>query len=196
MRLVAEEGGFDYVADAYDDDLPHWLRFGEQDQLVVPYTLDANDMRFATPQGFNSGDQFEAYLRDCFDVLYAEGRVGSAKMMSIGLHCRLAGRPGRAAALRRFIDYARGFEGVWFATRAQIAAHWAKTHPPQHRERAATWTARHSSPSLAAFSNIRPGLPSAPFDGELGPAHDTDHAFGTRWRGSFGRPAPTNGWGF
>ncbi len=175
VRLVAEEGGFDYVADAYDDDLPHWLRFGEQDQLVVPYTLDTNDMRFATPQGFNSGDQFEAYLRDCFDVLYAEGVAGSAKMMSVGLHCRLAGRPGRAAALRRFIDYARGFEGVWFATRAQIAAHWAKTHPPQHRERASDMDRATFVAEFGGIFEHSAWIAERAFDGELGPAHDTDH---------------------
>ena len=90
MRLVAEEGGFAYVADSYADDLPYWVHTGGRDQLIVPYTLDANDMRFAMPQGFNSGDQFETYLRDSFDCLYAEGVAGSPKMMSIGLHCRQA----------------------------------------------------------------------------------------------------------
>ena len=131
LRLVAEEG-FLYAADSYADDLPYWTRFGERDQLVVPYTLDANDMRFATPQGFNSGDQFEAYLRDTFDCLLREGREGAPKMMSVGLHCRLVGRPGRAEALRRFIDYARGHDDVWFATREEIARHWHAHHPPTH----------------------------------------------------------------
>jgi len=135
VRLIAETGAFAYAADVYDDDLPHWMRFGDRDQLVVPYTLDANDMRFATPQGFNSGDQFFAYLRDAFDCLYEEGCAGAPKMMSVGLHCRLVGRPGRAMALKRFIEHAQSHEGVWFATRLQIAEHWAATHPPAPRER-------------------------------------------------------------
>ena len=130
VRLIAEDGSFDYVADSYADDLPYWLRTGGRDQLVVPYTLDANDMRFATPQGFNSGDQFEAYLRDSFDELYREGTAGAPKMMSIGLHCRLVGRPGRIAALRRFLEYACGHADVWFARRIDIAEHWTKSHPP------------------------------------------------------------------
>ena len=130
VRLAAEEGGFAYVADSYADDLPYWMRFGRRHQLIVPYTLDANDMRFATPQGFNAGDQFENYLKDSFDTLYAEGQAGTPKMLSIGLHCRLVGRPGRVAALRRAIDYMRSHDGVWFATREQIADHWASMHPP------------------------------------------------------------------
>jgi putative urate catabolism protein len=129
VRLIAEDGSFDYVADSYADDLPYWLNIGGRDQLVVPYTLDANDMRFATPQGFNSGDQFETYLRDTFDELYHEGAAGQPKMMSIGLHCRLAGRPGRLAGLRRFLDHARSRPDVWFARRIDIAEHWARVHP-------------------------------------------------------------------
>ena len=131
VRLIAEDGSFDYVADSYADDLPYWLRIGDRDQLVVPYTLDANDMRFATPQGFNAGDQFENYLRDSFDELYREGQAGAPKMMSVGLHCRLVGRPGRIAALRRFLDYARSHRDVWFAKRIEIAEHWRATHPPE-----------------------------------------------------------------
>ena len=126
-RLVAEEGGFLWNADSYADDLPYWdRRFGEP-QLMVPYTLDANDMRFATPQGFNSGEQFYHYLKDTFDMLYHEG----GRMMSIGLHCRLAGRPGRAAAVAAFIDYVAGHDGAWLATRGDIARHWRKHHPPE-----------------------------------------------------------------
>ena len=128
-RLVAEEGGFLYNSDTYADDLPYWdTSFGEP-QLMIPYTLDANDMRFATPQGFNSGRQFHDYLRDTFDVLYAEGAV-KPKMMSIGLHCRLAGRPGRTAAIERFLDYLADKEGVWLARRIDIAEHWRSTHGP------------------------------------------------------------------
>ena len=128
-RLIAEDGSFNYVADSYADDLPYWLEVGGRRQLVVPYTLDANDMRFATPQGFNAGDQFEAYLRDSFDELYREGHEGAPKMMSIGLHCRLIGRPGRIAALRRFLEYAKSHADVWFARRIDIAEHWAEAHP-------------------------------------------------------------------
>ncbi len=127
-RLVAEYGGFLYDADAYSDELPYWVEVGGKPQLIVPYTLDANDMRFATPQGFNSGDQFFAYLKDSFDLLYAEGEV-APKMMSVGLHCRLVGRPGRAAALARFLDYVQGHDKVWICRRVDIARHWIEHHP-------------------------------------------------------------------
>ena len=128
LALVMAEGGFLYSADSYADDLPYWMEGPHGRHLVVPYTLDANDLRFATAQGFNSGDQFYAYLRDSFDMLYAEGRLGAAKMMSVGLHCRLAGRPGRAAALDRFLDYVSGHEMVWVARRIDIARHWHAVH--------------------------------------------------------------------
>jgi peptidoglycan/xylan/chitin deacetylase (PgdA/CDA1 family) len=124
-QLVAAEGGFTYNADSYADDLPYWDYTYDEPQLMVPYTLDANDMRFATVQGFNSGQQFYDYLKDSFDVLYAEG----SRMMSIGLHCRLAGRPGRAAALTRFLDYVAQHNDTWVARRIDIAAHWRKLHP-------------------------------------------------------------------
>ena len=127
-RLVAEEGGFLYDADDYNDDLPYWTEAAGKPHLVVPYTLDANDMRFATAQGFNSGDQFFAYLKDTFDTLYEEGAT-VPKMMSVGLHCRLAGRPGRFAALKRFVEYARGHDDVWFCRRIDIARHWRERHP-------------------------------------------------------------------
>ena len=127
-RLVLEEGGFLYDADSYDDDLPYWTRVGDRSHLVVPYTLDNNDMRFATPQGFNSGEQFFAYLRDAFDTLYAEGAT-LPRMMSVGLHCRLVGRPGRIRALERFIDYVRSFDRVWICRRIDIARHWQRQHP-------------------------------------------------------------------
>ena len=127
-RLVSEEGGFVYNADSYADDLPYWDDSFGRPQLIVPYTLDANDMRFATNQGFNTGEQFFTYLKDSFDVLYAEG-ADQPKMMSVGLHCRLAGRPGRAAALARFLDYVRGHDKVWVATRLAIARHWMAEHP-------------------------------------------------------------------
>jgi peptidoglycan/xylan/chitin deacetylase (PgdA/CDA1 family) len=127
-RLVAEEGGFLYDADDYSDDLPFWTEVEGKAQLIVPYTLDANDMRFATPQGFNSGDQFFGYLKDSFDTLYAEG-AETPRMMSIGLHCRLVGRPGRIAALQRFIEHAKSHDKVWFCRRIDIARHWRERHP-------------------------------------------------------------------
>jgi len=126
-RIASEEGDFVYNSDTYCDDLPYWDRSFATPQLMVPYTLDANDMRFATPQGFNSGQQFLDYLKDSFDVLHAEG----GRMMSIGLHCRLAGRPGRAAALGRFLDYVAVHDDVWVATRLDIAKHWRASHPPE-----------------------------------------------------------------
>ena len=126
-RLIAEEGGFAYNADCYADDLPYWDYLHGTPQLMVPYTLDANDMRFATPQGFNSGQQFFEYLKDSFDVLYAEG----SRMLSIGLHCRIAGRPGRAAALARFLDYVAEHDGAWVTRRIDIANHWRTHHPAQ-----------------------------------------------------------------
>jgi OHCU decarboxylase len=128
LRLVVEEGGSLYCADSYADDLPYWVTVDGRPQLIVPYTLDANDMRFATAQGFNSGEQFFAYLRDSFDVLYAEG-ARTPRMMSIGLHCRLVGRAGRIAALERFIDHAKSHENVWFCRRIDIARHWQERHP-------------------------------------------------------------------
>jgi putative urate catabolism protein len=128
QRLVAEEGGFLYDADSYADDLPYWVTAAGRDHLIVPYTLDANDMRFATAQGFNSGDQFFAYLRDSFDVLYAEG-AERPKMLSIGLHCRLAGRPGRLAGLMRFLDHIDRHDKVWVCRRVDIARHWRAMHP-------------------------------------------------------------------
>jgi allantoinase len=125
--LVQAAGGFLYDADSYADDLPYWVPGAEGPHLIVPYTLDANDMRFATAQGFNSGDQFFAYLRDTFDLLYAEG-ARAPKMMSVGLHCRLAGRPGRAIALARFLDHVRKHERVWLCRRVDIARHWHAHH--------------------------------------------------------------------
>lgn len=127
-KLVMEEGGFMYDSDAYDDDLPYWVDNNGKGHLVIPYTLDVNDMRFATAQGFNSGEQFYEYLKDSFDTLYEEG-AESPKMLSIGLHCRLAGRPGRIAALARFIDYVRSHDQVWFCRRIDIAKHWHEHHP-------------------------------------------------------------------
>jgi len=134
-RLVVEHGGFEYDSDYYGDDLPLWTRVAtaagrEVDHLVVPYTLDANDMRFATPQGFNTAGHFFEYLRDTFDALYAEG-AESPKMMSVGMHCRLLGRPGRIVALQRFLDHVAKHGRVWVARRIDIARHWRELHPPR-----------------------------------------------------------------
>lgn len=128
-RLIVEAGGFLYDADSYADDLPYWNTDYGHPHLVIPYTLDNNDMRFATAQGFNSGDQFFTYLKDAFDTLYAEGEF-APKMMSVGLHCRLSGRPGRTAALARFLDYLQSFDDVWICRRDAIAHHWHTHHAP------------------------------------------------------------------
>ena len=141
-RLVVEHGGLLYDADYYGDDLPFWTEVevtgGEKKpHLVVPYTLDSNDMRFATPQGFNTGEQFFQYLKDAFDVLYAEGDPSGQdqpKMLSVGMHCRLLGRPGRFRALQRFLDYVQSHDKVWICRRVDIARHWIDTHP--HRSQA------------------------------------------------------------
>jgi putative urate catabolism protein len=127
IRLLAEAGGLLYQCDSYADDLPYWIKAAGKPQLVIPYTLDANDMRFINAQGFAEGEQFFTYLKDAFDVLYAEG-ASAPKMMSVGLHCRLAGRPGRAAGLIRFLDYIRTHDHVWTPTRLAIAQHWHVEH--------------------------------------------------------------------
>ncbi|MBG6147562.1 putative urate catabolism protein [Labrenzia sp. EL_142] len=128
QKLVLEEGGFLYDSDSYADDLPYWVDGPNGDHLVIPYALDTNDMRFASVQGFNSGDQFYTYLKDAFDTLYDEGRRGSPKMLNVGLHCRLAGRPGRAAALASFLDYIASHADVWVTRRIDIAWHWHAHH--------------------------------------------------------------------
>ncbi|WP_422365323.1 allantoinase PuuE [Pelagibius sp.] len=130
LDLVMAEGGFLYSSDSYADDLPYWVEGPKGPHLIIPYTLDSNDMRFATPQGFNAGDQFFTYLKDSFDLLYAEGKAGAPKMLSVGLHCRLAGRPGRAAALARFLDYVKSHDAVWVTRRIDIARHWHEHHRP------------------------------------------------------------------
>jgi peptidoglycan/xylan/chitin deacetylase (PgdA/CDA1 family) len=136
VRLTAETHRLAWVSDTYDDDLPYWREYGDHDQLVIPYTLEANDMRFATAPGYITGEQFFQYLKDSFDTLYAEGQAGQAKMFSIGLHCRLIGRPGKIAGLKRFLDYAQSHDGVWFPRRIDIADHWRQTHPAHPRRTA------------------------------------------------------------
>ncbi len=169
VRLAAETGQFAYVADSYADDLPYWMEFGRDEQLIVPYTLDANDMRFATPQGFNSGTQFYDYLKASFDTLYREG----GRMLSIGLHCRLLGRPGRAEALRQFLDYAQSHDDVWFATRAQIADHWADTHPHVRFERPSQMDKARFVALYGSIFEHSPWIAERAHDLELSAAHDT-----------------------
>ena len=173
VSLVAAAGGFDYISDSYADDLPYWMDCGGHDQLIIPYTLDANDMRFATPQGFNAGDQFFNYLKDSFDALYAEGAAGSAKMMSVGLHCRLIGRPGRIMALRRFIEYAKSHADVWFARRVDIARHWSTAHPPKHFERPSQMSKDRFVELYGGVFEHSSWVAEGAHGLELGPAHDT-----------------------
>ena len=127
LNLVIDNGGFLYCSDTYSDDLPYWIKKGNKKQLMVPYTLDNNDMRFATNQGFNSGEQFYNYLKDSFDALYEEGKT-SPKMMSVGLHCRLIGRPGRIQSLKKFLNYISKFKDIWICKRVDIAKHWIKNY--------------------------------------------------------------------
>lgn len=129
-RLIVEEGGFLYDSDAYNDDLPYWVEVEGKSHLIIPYTLDNNDMKYCVAPGFNNGNDFYTYLKDAFDILYAEGET-SPKMMSVGLHARLAGKPGRIAALARFIDYVQSHEQVWICRRLDIANHWVEHHSPQ-----------------------------------------------------------------
>ncbi|MER8691679.1 allantoinase PuuE [Mesorhizobium opportunistum] len=174
VRLVAEEGGFDYVSDTYDDELPYWFEHAGGTQLIIPYTLDANDMRFATPQGFNSGDQFFAYLKDSFDTLYAEGKAGRPRMMNIGLHCRLVGRPGRVAALKRFVDYVKSHDKVWLARRIDIARHWQENHP--YKPAALRPSKMEFETFVHSFGGVfehSPWIAERAYELELGRAHDT-----------------------
>lgn len=172
VRLAAEEGEFEYVSDAYADDLPYYQTVEWREQLILPYTLDANDMRFATPQGFNAGDQFFNYLKDSFDVLYAEGEAGAAKMMTVGLHCRLIGRPGRMAALQRFLDYVDDHDDVWIATRLDIARHWRETHPPARHDRPSEMTRDRFIATFGGVFEHSPWIAEDAHMLELGRAHD------------------------
>jgi len=175
VRLAAQTGQFAYIADSYADDLPYWMRFGRTDQLIVPYTMDCNDMRFAIQAGFTTGDQFEAYLRDSFDMLYAEGVAGAPKMLSIGLHCRLMGRPGRAAALARVIDYMKSHDGVWFATRLEIAEHWMQQHPPMAQTRPSEMDRATFVAEFGGIFEHSPWIAEGAYALELGATHDTAH---------------------
>ncbi|MFC0278785.1 allantoinase PuuE [Falsigemmobacter intermedius] len=168
VRLTAEEG-FDWISDTYDDDLPYWMEAGDRDQLVIPYTLEANDMRFATAPGYIEGEQFFQYLKDSFDVLHAEG----GRMFSIGLHCRLIGRPGKIAGLIRFLDYAQAKGGAWFATRTQIAEHWAAKHPARRRERPSQMSREAFVAKFGGIFEHSPWIAERAFEMEMGPAHDS-----------------------
>ena len=173
VRLTAETGAFAWLSDTYDDDLPYWIEAGDRDQLIIPYTLEANDMRFATAPGYITGEQFYGYLKDSFDTLYSEGVEGAAKMLSIGLHCRLIGRPGKFAALRRFLAYVQSQDGVWFATRSQIADHWAATHPHLRRDRPSTMDKATFTARFGGVFEHSPWIAERAHALELGPAHDS-----------------------
>lgn len=173
VRLTAETQRLAWISDTYDDDLPYWAEIGDHDQLVIPYTLEANDMRFATAPGYITGEQFYQYLKDSFDTLYAEGQDGRAKMFSIGLHNRLIGRPGKFAGLKRFLDYAQGFEGVWFPRRIDIAEHWAKTHPHKRIERPSQMSKARFVERFGGIFEHSPWIAERAHDLELGPAHDS-----------------------
>jgi OHCU decarboxylase len=173
VDLVSESGLFDWVSDTYDDDLPYWREHAGRQQLVIPYSLETNDMRFSAGT-LLTGDDFFGYLKDAFDVLYAEGAAGSPKMLSVGLHCRLIGRPGRAAGLARFLDYVLGHEKVWVPTRGEIAAHWRARHPaPAAGTRP---TAMDRDGFVSRFGGVfehSPWVAERAHGLELGPAHDT-----------------------
>lgn len=174
VDLVSEEGGFEYVSDTYDDDLPYWRPHKGRPQLIIPYTLSANDMRFVTASGFANGEEYFQLLKDWFDCLYEEGRAGSPKMMTVGLHCRLVGQPGRFMGLKRFLDYIRGFERVWIARRIDIARHWASEHPYHKPALVPSEMAR--AEFVERFGSVfehSPWIAERAFDAELGPANDT-----------------------
>lgn len=173
VRLTAETRRLAWISDTYDDDLPYWLEVGDHDQLVIPYTLEANDMRFATAPGYIEGEQFFRYLKDSFDVLYAEGEAGRAKMFSIGLHCRLIGRPGKIAGLIRFLDHAQAHAGVWFPRRIDIARHWAATHPHRRTERPSQMTRERFTARFGGIFEHSPWIAERAWALELGPAHDS-----------------------
>ena len=173
VDLTAETGQFAWISDTYDDDLPYWREVGDRDQLVIPYTLEANDMRFATSPGYTEGEQFFTYLKDSFDTLYAEGQAGAAKMFSIGLHCRLIGRPGKVAGLKRFLDYAQSHADVWFPRRIEIANHWTKTHPHKRFNRPSQMDRTTFVARFGGIFEHSAWIAERAFDLELGPAHDS-----------------------
>ncbi|MBU2961900.1 allantoinase PuuE [Citreicella sp. C3M06] len=172
VRLVAETGACDYISDSYDDDLPYWLEVGERDQLIIPYTLEANDMRYATSPGWIEGEMFYTYLKDSFDMLYAEGEAGKPAMMSIGLHNRLIGRPGKIAGLKRFLEYIERFDGVWTPRRIDIARHWAAKHPHLRKERPSQMDRETFVARFGEVVEHSPWVAERAWALELGAAHD------------------------
>ena len=166
---LTSELGLPWISDTYDDDLPYWAEIGDRDQLIIPYTLEANDMRFATAPGWVTGQDFGQYLIDSFDTLHAEG----GRMFSVGLHCRLVGRPGKIAGLIRFLDHVAAKGGAWFATRSQIAAHWAAHHPHHRRERPSRMTRDRFVERFGTVFEHSPWIADRAWNLELGPAHDT-----------------------
>ncbi|MGR3494179.1 allantoinase PuuE [Citreimonas sp.] len=172
VRLAAETGQFAYISDTYDDDLPYWVHLDGRDQLIIPYTLEANDMRFAGAPGWVTGQDFGQYLCDAFDVLLAEGAEGRPAMMSVGLHCRLIGRPGKIAGLIRFLDHIAAHDGVWTPTRLQVAEHWAATHPPAHKDRPSQMDRDTFVARFGGIFEHSPWVAERAFELELGPAHD------------------------
>ena len=173
VALGCEEGGFAYLADTIADELPYWHVHQGRPQLMVPYTMDANDMRFSSGQGFGTGTDFFDYLRDSFDMLYAEGAAGAPKMMSVGLHCRLAGRPGRAMAIQRFLDHGRAHEGVWFASRLDIARHWALMHPFVGADRPSALDRAAFVDRFGGIYEHSPWVAERVWDAEMGAVHDS-----------------------
>ncbi|WP_299482514.1 allantoinase PuuE [uncultured Roseibium sp.] len=172
VRLVAEEGGFDYVSDTYDDDLPYWLEIGGRDQLIIPYTLEANDMRFSVSPGWSDADDFFNYLKNAFDTLYAEGESDTPKMMSVGLHCRLVGRPGKIAALRKFIEHIKSYDDVWCPRRIEIAEHWTRHHPPHNGLQPSRMGRDAFVEHFGGIFEHSAWIAERAFELELGPAHD------------------------
>lgn len=174
VDLVSEEGSFEYVSDTYDDDLPYWRVHKDRPQLIIPYTLSANDMRFVTASGFANGEEYFQFLKDWFDCLYEEGQAGSPKMMTVGLHCRLVGQPGRFMGLKRFVDYIRSKDRVWIPRRIDIARHWMKEHPYKAPSLVPSQMSR--AEFVETFGGVfehSPWIAERAFEGELGPANDT-----------------------
>ena len=174
IDLVSEAGGFAYISDTYDDDLPYWRVHQGKPSLIIPYTLSANDMRFVTAPGFDNGEEYFQFLKDSFDCLYAEGEAGSPKMMSLGLHCRLVGQPGRFQGLKKFVDYIQTFDKVWIPTRLAIAEHWAREHPYVAPE--VTPSQLDKADFVARYGSIfehSPWIAERAWEGELAPVNDT-----------------------
>jgi OHCU decarboxylase len=174
VDLVSEAGGFAYISDTYDDDLPYWRVHQGKPQLIIPYTLSANDMRFVTAPGFDNGEEYFQFLKDSFDCLYAEGQAGSPKMMSLGLHCRLVGQPGRYQGLKKFVDYIQTFDKVWVPTRLAIAEHWASEHPYVAPEVIPSQLGKPDFVSrYGSIFEHSPWIAERAWEGELAPANDT-----------------------